>query len=160
VLGPFLGLVTVAVAATAAGPVPFRTVGHGSAGGMAPKRAAVLVASDATGAGRIAALVGGPTAARVRAVDLNADTLVAAFAGAKPTSGYAIQIRRLVLGGPALDVVVTLRSPPPGGNSLPAVTTPYHVVQIARDRGASVRRWRLVTTGGRVLARGSLSATR
>jgi protease stability complex PrcB-like protein len=151
--GP-LRLAAVAAAAaclgTSTGPITFRTVAHASTGGVQPRHPIVIIATAATGARRIAALVADLDASRVRAVDLHARTLVAAFVGAQPSSGYGIQIRRLVLRGPVLDVLVALRTP--GATSLPAFSSPYHVVSIARDRAASARRWRLVTTGGRVIA--------
>jgi hypothetical protein len=145
-----------AAAGTSFGQIPFRTVAHAAAAGVEPKRPTVILATAATGAGRIAALLKEPHARRVRAVDLHAHTLVAAFAGTKPSSGYAITIRRLSLRGPVLDVVVTLRTPRPGGYSLPAFTSPYAVAEIAHDAAAGAQRWRLVTTRGRVLGRGSL----
>ena len=138
------------------GRIPFRTIAHASASGVEPRRPTVILATAATGAGRIASLVKDLDAARARAVDLHTRALVGAFAGAKPSSGYAITIRRPALRGAVLDVVVTLRTPAPGSYSLPAFTSPYAVAEIAHDGVAGAERWTLVTTRGRVLGRGSL----
>jgi protease stability complex PrcB-like protein len=144
-----------AAAATSVDLIPFRTVAQASASGVQPRRPTVLLATTPTGARRITALVRDVDAGRVRAADLSTSALVAAFTGAKPSSGYAVTIRRLTVRNGVLDVLVALRRPARGSYVLPAFTSPYAVAEIAHDAAAGAVRWRLVTIRNRVLGRGS-----
>jgi hypothetical protein len=137
------------------GEIPFRTIAHASASGAKPKRPTVIVAVDANATQNIAALVREADAQRVQLVDLHVHALVAVFAGAKPSSGYAITVQRLVLRAGTLRVVVAQHAPAPGSYSLPAFTRPYDVLAIAPTPARGVEHWVLVTSRGHVLARSS-----
>ncbi len=151
------GLTAVASAIGApSGEITFRTIAHASASGAKPKRPTVIVAVDANATPSTAALLKEADAQRVKQVDLRIHALVAVFAGAKPSSGYAITVRRLVLRAGTLRVVVAQHAPAPGSYTLPALTRPYHVVEIARTPARAVEHWVLVTSRGRVLARSSI----
>jgi hypothetical protein len=160
---PRVIIVTLVASLTAVGPaigapsgeIPFRTIAHASASGAKPKRPTVIVAVDANATPSIVALVREADAQRVKQVDLRVHALVAVFAGAKPSSGYAIAVQRLVLRAGTLRVVVAQHAPPSGSYTLPAFTRPYHVLEIARAPARGVEHWVLVTSRGRVLARSS-----
>lgn len=137
--------------------IAFQTVAHAFSGGQGPEKPVAFVALNASDAGAFERFLNPEDAARVGYVNLDAHAVVAVFSGVKPTSGFTITVRRLSLARGTLRIAVEIRSPAPSANVLPAFSNPYHVVRVARRSlgrsGPSA--WVLVSTTGRVLARGS-----
>lgn len=104
-----------------------------SAGMSAYEGAATVVvgASDASRA-RIVELVGAASSAPSDRV------LVAAFQGSQRTGGYAIRIDRIERGGDQLVVRATFTEPRPNGVVIQVLTSPAHVVSVARADVAGV----------------------
>jgi hypothetical protein len=76
-------------------------------------------------------------------VDFEKQTVVAVFAGTKPTGGYSIRIRDIRHDAKAdkLLVFVEETSPPPGSITIQVLTQPYHVVVIPKtDKEIEFRR--------------------
>jgi uncharacterized membrane protein len=72
------------------------------------------------------------------AVDLDTVTVAAAFAGEKPSAGYSIEIAtadRADRPDPGTRLVVEERAPGPGVAAAAIVTSPFHIVAVARETG-------------------------
>jgi hypothetical protein len=65
-------------------------------------------------------------------VDFSKSMLVAAFAGERPSGGYAISVRRIVETGEALVVEVTEVKPASDQMAIAQVTYPYQIVSLSR----------------------------
>lgn len=92
-------------------------------------------------------------------VDFATDMVVAAFAGERPSSGYAIEIVDARHDAPSLTVVVEETQPPRDTVAAQMIVTPFHIVTLPRhdgvvqfaeasgarvrqpDAGSSVRQW-------------------
>jgi hypothetical protein len=137
--------------------IAFRSIAHAFSGGEGPKKPVAFIATKASDVGAFERFLEPEDAARVRQVNLDTRAVVAVFSGVKPTSGFTITVRRISLAGATLRIAVAVRSPAPSGYVLPAFSSPYHVVRVARR---SLGRWGpsgwvLVSMTGRTLARGS-----
>lgn len=66
-------------------------------------------------------------------VALGADMVIGAFLGGTAEGGHDIEVLRARIGGGNL--IVTIRQSAPGANcaSNPVVTTPFHIVRVARS---------------------------
>ena len=68
-------------------------------------------------------------------VDFAAEMVVAVFAGERRTSGYEIEITRVVASAGGLQVTYRERTPPAGALLLPVLTAPFHVIRLPRADG-------------------------
>jgi len=120
-----------AVRPASGGGVAFTDVA--SAGMSAYEGAATVVvgASDASRA-RIVQLVGAASSVSTDRV------LVAAFQGSQRTGGYAIRIDRIERDGDQLVLRATFTEPQPNGVVIQVLTSPAHVVSVARTDVAHV----------------------
>jgi len=157
-----LAALALACAATAGGGrsgtvVSFQTVAHRFSGGSGPKRPIAFVALEASEVESFDRFLTPEDSRRVRNINPAVSAVVAVFAGLKPSTGYKITVRRLSLGQRTLRIVVGLRRPAPDTSVLPALSSPYHVVKVARRAlgPSGPSQWLLVSRTGRVLARGS-----
>jgi hypothetical protein len=82
---------------------------------------------------------------------------VAAFQGGQRTGGYAIRIDRIELDGDRLLVHATFGVPPPGSIVTQVLTSPAHVVSVARRDVIGVRTAILLDASGTERARASVS---
>ncbi len=80
-------------------------------------------------------------------VDFGRRAVAAFFWGLKPTGGYGLQVLGVTQSGRRAQVVLDLRSPPPGSIVTQALTSPYVLLEIPR-----VEEVVFVDPGGRVLA--------
>jgi PrcB C-terminal len=137
--------------------IAFRTVARAFSGGPGPKKPVAFIALKASDAGAFVRFLEPGDAARVRGVNLATHAVVAVFSGVKPTSGFTIVVQRLSVAHATLRITVAVRAPAPSANVLPAFSNPYHVVRVARRSlsASGPSAWVLVSTTGRVLARGS-----
>ncbi len=71
-------------------------------------------------------------------VDFNRHMVVAAFMGRKPTSGYSVQITKVVARYNEVQVFVKETSPPPNAILLQVITQPYHIVVVPKVNGSVV----------------------
>jgi PrcB C-terminal len=137
--------------------IAFQTVAHAFSGGPGPKKPVAFIALKASDVGAFGRFLEPEDAAQVRGVNLATHAVVAVFSGVKPTSGFTISVRGLSVAHATLRITVAVRSPAPSANVLPAFSNPYHVVRVARRSltASGPSAWVLVSTTGRVLARGS-----
>ncbi|HMC76725.1 MAG TPA: protease complex subunit PrcB family protein [Vicinamibacterales bacterium] len=68
------------------------------------------------------------------AVDLGTMTIAAAFAGEKPSAGHSIEITAGVGGGPVM-LFVEEHGPGPGTAAATILTSPFHIVAVAKSAG-------------------------
>ncbi len=69
------------------------------------------------------------------AVDFAKEMVAAVFLGTRPTGGYGVDIVAARREGAALIVEYRERRPPPGALASQALTSPFHIVRIARHDG-------------------------
>ena len=82
--------------------------------------------------------------------------LIAAFQGGQRTGGYTIRIDRIELDGGRLLVHATFGEPPPGSIVTQILTSPVHVVSVARADVVGVRTAVLLDASGTERARASV----
>jgi hypothetical protein len=68
-------------------------------------------------------------------IDFDASTIVAVFAGERPTGGFDVEITGTDGGASDLTVTYRLQEPAPGDRGLQVFTAPYHIVRIPRHDG-------------------------
>jgi hypothetical protein len=73
--------------------------------------------------------------AEAPAVDFATSMVVAVFLGTRPTSGYQVEIVRVLQEPSGLVVEYRERRPPPGAVTLQVLTTPFHIARIDRQDG-------------------------
>lgn len=82
---------------------------------------------------------------------------VAAFQGEQRTGGYGIQITRVERDGDRLLVHATFAAPPPGSLVTQVITSPVHVVSIAKAEATGLRTAILLDMSGTERARADLT---
>ena len=70
------------------------------------------------------------------AVDFAQSVVVAVFLGSRPTAGFAVEITGAKTEGSRTVVEYVQRSPPRDGMVAQVLTSPFHVVRLARTTGA------------------------
>ena len=150
-------LAALLVASLAAvGSHAFETVAHRAPPGRGPAAPRVFLAVRSSELGRFLPYLAAADRARVRTVSLPPRAVVAVFRGEVPSGGHSITIRRLEIAGGRLRVVAAVRAPGPDELVTQAITTPYHVVSLARASLGSrlPTAWILRDTRGQLLATG------
>ena len=66
-------------------------------------------------------------------VDFTRDMVVAIFAGARPTSGYQVEIAGVRVVDQNIEVTYRERTPPAGAPRRPVVTAPFDVIRLPRS---------------------------
>ena len=69
------------------------------------------------------------------ALDMARVIVAAAFAGEKPSAGYALEIARADTTAGGVDLVVLERQPGPGAAFAQIITSPFHIVAVPRAAG-------------------------
>lgn len=115
-------------------PVPFETLEKGHYSGLTD-RAAVLV----TDAQSWAELWRRHVSPRVPAppppeIDFDAHSVIAVSLGEKSSGGYAVEVVGVERAGDRLVLSVRVRSPAPGAAVTAALSQPYHLVRIPRQK--------------------------
>jgi hypothetical protein len=91
--------------------------------------------------------------ARLQQVDYRTTVVVAAFAGPRPSTGYAITIQAGAWQGDEVRLTAVETAPAPGQAVLEVITYPFHLVAIPREvLPTQPLRWRLLDPAGQVLA--------
>ncbi len=66
-------------------------------------------------------------------INFNKQMVIAVFQGQKPSGGYAIEIKKLIYGSnKKIEATVEEKSPGKGCMATSALTTPYHIVVVAK----------------------------
>lgn len=115
-------------------PEAFATLDQGSQSGYPAQGSLQLVIrDDPTWQGFWARHKGGSAPP----VDFARDQVLAALAGQKPTGGYGVEFRSIerIAGADALEARVFESVPDPNQPVTMALTSPYHVVRVARNAG-------------------------
>jgi hypothetical protein len=126
-LAALLGL-----AAAEAAPVAFATVAKGTDSQIEEPRQAV--ARTAAEWSRLWAEHAGE--APRPAVDVKGSMVVAVFVGARPSTGYLVEITRIETDGTGLAVSYRETKPKPGEMAAQMLTSPFHIVRTASRDGA------------------------
>lgn len=143
---PFVGalaaLLLLGGVASAQTAVPFQTLAQGTRGNNGPARNLVIRSEQDLRRTGVARLI--PAGTRV---DFNHEMIVAVFMGDQPSGGYGLvitSVERTMLPRPminppppaqyALTVAVQERRPAPGSIQPSIMTSPYHVVKLARSK--------------------------
>ena len=103
----------------------FKVLGEGQQSNV--EKPFIFVARDAETYRQLRNIVQDLPAANT--IDFDANTVVAAFAGTKPTGGYGVQIRKT-----SQTNMIDLISPPKGSMNIQIITQPYKVVLIPVDK--------------------------
>jgi uncharacterized membrane protein len=111
---------------------PLATVARGEDSRIAEARRAVVRTTEEWTA--LWAAHAGP-GAPAPSIDFSSSMVAAAFAGAKPAAGYAIEITSAVEEGEGVRLCVEERSPARGMATAQILTSPYHVVSLPRVNG-------------------------
>jgi uncharacterized membrane protein len=90
------------------------------------------------------------------ALDMARVIVAAAFAGEKPSAGYALEIARADTTAGGVDLVVLERQPGPGAAFAQIITSPFHIVAVPKGGGEVT--W-LEDRGSRTEDRGLRSST-
>jgi hypothetical protein len=153
----FLALPLAAAAVAATPPIPFRSVAQQAPAGNDPAKPTVFVVTKPLQLKLFEEHLRPEDRVKARAVKLGERTLLAVFAGAKPTGGFAVAVKRLSLVAGRLTVAVEVREPSPDAMVIQAFTSPYQLVSVARSAlpPKPARAWRLVDQQGRALASGT-----
>ena len=140
--------------------LPFRTLGQAAPFGEGSDEPAVYLASQAADVAAFDQRLVVEHRERVLGVDFSDQIVVAVFAATAPSNGYDIAVQQLSMDANRLRIVVVLRGPRPDVAVLPALTRPYHVVQMSRAalEGATPTAWSLFDQRGRLLAESALDA--
>jgi hypothetical protein len=113
--------------------MPLLTVAKGDGSGVtAPRRVIVRTESD----WKALWIEHAGDNASAPAVDFSSRMVAAAFAGDRPTPGYAIEIVKARREGDALTISVVESTPPPGSIAAQLIVTPFHIVSLPRHDGA------------------------
>lgn len=73
------------------------------------------------------------------AMDFATETAVFLFAGQRPTGGYSVAVNGVSVEGTTLVIDGGVQSPPPGGMTTQALTSPYAVIAVANRSFTSIR---------------------
>jgi hypothetical protein len=73
------------------------------------------------------------------AIDFTNETAVFLFAGQRPTGGYSVSVKGVRVEGTTLVIDGGVQTPPPGGMSTQAITSPYAVIAVAHRDFTNVR---------------------
>jgi hypothetical protein len=122
-----------------------------------PTQPTVLLATDKADLEALVALLDPRNRDLLRQVDLQAETVLAAFSGVQPSGGFSISITGIAEHDGGITVTVDLDEVGPEVGRVAAETIPYHVVTISREhlsQGTGLS-YRLVS-GGDVLVAGEL----
>jgi uncharacterized membrane protein len=112
---------------------PFTTVARGQGSRITEPRQVVV--RDDSEWRALWALHAGPGEA-APSVDFTTQVVAAAFAGEKPSPGYAVEIERIRPEGSGFVVFLGDRAPAPGAMAAQMVVTPFHIVTLPRTGGA------------------------
>lgn len=129
-LGASLLVCTVLTSAGAV--VPFVTVARGARSGVREPLDAVVRTPEAWAAlwaRHIGASAAPPP------LDFATEMIIAIFAGTRPTTGYDVEITRVVATDGGLRVSYRERRPPAGSLVNPALTAPFHIIRLPRADG-------------------------
>lgn len=124
-------LLTFIALALAGSDVPFATLARGTSSNIDEARQ-VVVRTDGEWQALWKAHGGQPSPPRV---DFGSRMVVGVFAGTRPTAGVEIEIVRVRPEGEALVVEYRERRPPPGTVVAQILTSPFHLVSMARHDG-------------------------
>jgi hypothetical protein len=131
VLGSLVGWTALAHS-LGGGPVSFATVARGSVSRM-KQPLEMVVRTREEWAGLWARHVGPSTAPPI--VDFSAEMVVAIFAGERPTTGYGVEVTRVVSTDRGLQVTYRERTLPAGALVRPVITAPFHIIRLPRFEG-------------------------
>ncbi|MBI2467065.1 MAG: protease complex subunit PrcB family protein [Candidatus Rokubacteria bacterium] len=131
-LGASLLACTALTGAAPAGSVAFVTVARGARSGV--RDAAQSVVRSADGWAALWARHAGASAAPPP-VDFATEMIIAVFAGTRPTTGYDVEITRVVATDGGLRVSYRERRPPAGTIVSPVLTAPFHIIRLPRADG-------------------------
>ena len=68
----------------------------------------------------------------VPTIDFGSEMVIGTFAGSKPSSGYATEIRSIRETGDELQVQVEDSKPTAGAKTMDMITYPYHIVKVKK----------------------------
>ncbi len=112
--------------------IPFATLAKGTSGG--PSEPSDMIVRDAAVLESLWVTISPEPekAAPLPAVDFGVDMVIAVFAGQKPSSGYAIEVKSIQDVGESIHVQVVDTKPPPEVATMTVITHPYHVVKLPK----------------------------
>jgi hypothetical protein len=156
VLAKMLALALATVAASPGG-IAFRSLAKGAPAGEQPPHARVYVATTKSQLAGFASLLPEAAAARVNGVVLPSRAVIAVFLGTKPTAGYEVAVRRVAVVSGRLRITVEVVQPSPDAILAQVLTSPFHVVTVARSAlpARLPSRWALVDAAGKTVATGT-----
>ena len=108
------------------------TIAKGEGSGVSDARRSVV--RSAAEWASLWALHAGPDSA-APPVDFSSHMVAAAFAGERPSPGYAIEIAGAALDGAVLVLTIHELPPPPGMLAAQVVVSPFHMVRLPRHDG-------------------------
>ena len=143
-------------ASTTRGALTFETLGRSDSPATEPSEATAWMALSATELEPFARLLNAEHQQKLTRVDFSADVVIAVFAGVKGSSGHEITLRRITRAGQGLHLTASQRGPAPNDAALTVMTSPYHVVRVARAafKGSFPSSWILFDDKGRRLSAG------
>lgn len=130
-----------------AGEAPFTTLARGTHSGITAQEAALITSLAEWEAlwRRHASRFDPPPA--LPPVDFSRSSVVALFAGERPTGGYSLHIADAALQGESLRVTAVEMRPAPDRTVTQAVTQPYHIIAVPKVKKQTRLevRWRVRT---------------
>jgi hypothetical protein len=114
-------------------PIPFRTIIWAEGGREGPFQAENLVINDNDTWSRVYSVMCSPPCPNpLPAVNFTTSTILAVFAGPKPTAGYLVNVTEVAQGRSSIAVQILYRVPSPECLTAQVLTHPYHIVTIPK----------------------------
>jgi hypothetical protein len=136
--------------------ISFKSFGKAAKSLAEPRIPIVYIASSENDLSPFITLLSEEHQQKIKKHDFSGQLIVAVFAGSKGSSGYEIEVKRIILTKDGLRIIVKQTSPKPDDYGLEVLTSPYHLVAIqSSDRDcAKGAAWILEDTQGARLAAG------
>ncbi len=136
--------------------IAFKSLASAATALSEPHGPIVYIASHTNDLSSFIALLSEEHQRKIKKHDFSEQPIVAVFAGAKGSSGYEIEVKRIVRTKDRLRIIVRQTSPKPDDYGLEVLTSPYHLVtfrisDLDRVKGVT---WVLEDTSGARLATG------
>jgi hypothetical protein len=113
--------------------IPFRTIMWSEGGREGPSQAENLVINDNDTWLRVYDMIcSHPCPNPLPTVDFTSSTILAVFAGHKPTAGYLVNVTEVTQVRSSIVVQILFRVPSPECLSAETLTNPYHIVTISK----------------------------
>ena len=136
--------------------IAFKSLASAATALLEPHGPTVYIASSKNDLSSFIALLSEKHQQKIKKHDFSGQPILAVFAGAKGSSGYEIEVKRIFRTKDGFRIIVRQTSPKPDDYGLEVLTSPYHLVTFQTSDLNCVKgvTWVLEDTSGARLATG------